>query len=222
MHKKNVCWFTNDSGPDEAEFCIFNIKQMNYFTSCTERISDFLLTWPPGQERTTFYILKGTLLQEFLLQKEIKAHLRRFFLLGSSAKTPGRNRELLSWHLTITRAPTYSCSNLGVVSKAMWWPDTRLLPFSSKLTLYFNRPSSANKEMSLSGTGQINIAWNLHKIVLILYWTFFAFPLLFYVTILHLLRVCILKKPKVYTKGSYSLPKKTAWNALFGVEPSFP
>lgn len=93
----------------------------------------------------------------FLVVVGINTHLKRFFRLGSSAKIAGQNRELVSWHLTTTRAPTYSCSSFGVLSKAMWWPDTRLLPFSSKLTLYFNRPSSANTKMSMREIGKILI-----------------------------------------------------------------
>ncbi|TNN59954.1 hypothetical protein EYF80_029796 [Liparis tanakae] len=43
---------------------------------------------------------------------------------------------------TTTRAPTNSCSSFGVVSKAMWWPDTRVFPFS---TTVFTVTSSSGK-----------------------------------------------------------------------------
>lgn len=91
----------------------------------------------------------------FVINIYLSTYLERFFLLGSSAKTPGRN--LFSSHLITTRAPIYSCSSFGGVSKAMWWPDTRLFPLSSKLTLYFNCPSPASDKMQINETGKIPI-----------------------------------------------------------------
>lgn len=69
--------------------------------------------------------------------------LKRFFLLGSSARSPGKKHWLSSGDWIKTRAPTYSRSSFGLVSNAMWCPDTKLLPFSSKITLYLTLPSSA-------------------------------------------------------------------------------
>lgn len=89
-------------------------------------------------------------------------NLNWFLLLGSSARIPGRNRNLLFWQRTTTRAPTHNCSTFGRESKAMWCPETTHFPFSSKLTRYFSRPSSAsNKQQNSAGGPHASRSWKL-------------------------------------------------------------
>lgn len=94
-------------------------------------------------------------------------NLMWFLLLGTSARTPGQNQGWSAWHFTTTRAPTTSCSIFATQSKVMWWPETRLLPLSSKLILYFNLPSSAKKHKTK--TNCIRNVW-ANSLSLLWYW----------------------------------------------------
>lgn len=68
-------------------------------------------------------------------------NLIRFFQLGSWAKKPGEYWGVVSLFSVITRVPAFSWFSLGLHSKAMWWPETKLPLLSSNLILYVTLPS---------------------------------------------------------------------------------
>lgn len=124
----------------------------------------------PGKLKPVLQQIKP--LREVCSKYLLKAgYLERFFLPGSSASIPVWNR--FSSVSTTTRAPIYSWSSFGVLSKAMWWPETRLFPFPSNFTLYFTRPSSANDKLQMKNTTMsfdasllIHISYRSENIVL--------------------------------------------------------